>query len=158
MSEEQQKMVLENERLISFTIKNYHVYGDFEELKSVGMIGLCKGVKNYDESKGLKLSSFLVMCIRNELYMFIRKKKHDKTVSLDTPINENLTIEDVISDNTDIEKDVINKDQLNRIKKAIQNLSEIEKIIVTHLYEIDGAEKLNQKELSDIMNLSQSYI
>ena len=102
MSEEQTKLVIENQRLISLMIKKLKIKWDYEELLEVGMIGLCKGALWYDPTKGYTVSTYLSKCIANELLMHLRKisKPTYKAMSLNETFNEadNLTLLDVLED------------------------------------------------------------
>ncbi len=160
MNEEQQKIVLENLRLVTLVIKKLNVNYDFNDLTSVGLIGLCKGAKSFDPSKGYKASTYLTRCIQNEIFYYFRsiRKPTNNTVSIDTPIADNLTLEDTIADDFDIEKNMIEKDQINIAKMAMQSLNEKEKIVVVHRYGIDGAKKLTQEQLAKKLNTSQATV
>ena len=160
MNEEQQKIVLENLRLVTLVIKKLNVNYDFNDLTSIGLIGLCKGAKSFDPSKGYKASTYLTRCIQNEIFYYFRsiRKPTNNTVSIDTHIADNLTIEDTIADDIDIEEDMIKKDQLNIVKMAIQSLSEREQVVIVHRYEIGGVEKLTQEQLAKKLNTSQANV
>ena len=160
MNEEQQRIVLENQKLVTLVIKKLNFHYDFDELSSIGLIGLCKGAKTFDSSKGYKASTYLTRCIQNEIFCYFRniKKPTNKAISIDTPIADNLTLEDTIADDFDIEKNMIEKDQINIAKIAMQSLNEKEKVVVVHRYEIDGAEKLTQEQLAKKLNTSQANV
>lgn len=160
MNEEQQKIVLENLRLVTLVIKKLNVNYDFNDLTSIGLIGLCKGAKSFDPSKGYKASTYLTRCIQNEIFYYFRsiRKPTNNAISIDTPIADNLTIEDTIADDVDIEEDMIKKDQLNIVKMAIQSLSEREQVVIVHRYEIGGVEKLTQEQLAKKLNTSQANV
>ena len=160
MNEEQQKIVLENLRLVTLVIKKLNVNYDFNDLTSIGLIGLCKGAKSFDPSKGYKASTYLTRCIQNEIFYHFRniRKPTNNAISIDTSIADNLTIEDTIADDVDIEEDMIKKDQLNIVKMAIQSLSEKEQIVIVHRYEIGGVKKLTQEQLAKKLNTSQANV
>lgn len=160
MNEEQQKIVLENLRLVTLVIKKLNVNYDFNDLTSIGLIGLCKGAKSFDPSKGYKASTYLTRCIQNEIFCHFRniRKPTNNAISIDTPIADNLTIENTIADDIDIEENMIKKDQINIVKMAMNNLSEKEKIVIVHRYEIGGSEKLTQEQLAKKLNTSQTNI
>ena len=160
MNEEQQRIVLENQKLVTLVIKKLNFHYDFDELSSIGLIGLCKGAKSFDPSKGYKASTYLTRCIQNEIFYYFRsiRKPTNNTVSIDTHIADNLTIEDTIADDIDIEENMIKKDQINIVKMAMNNLSEKEKIVIVHRYEIGGSEKLTQEQLAKKLNTTQTNI
>ena len=160
MNEEQQKIVLENLRLVTLVIKKLNMNYDFNDLTSIGLIGLCKGAKSFDPSKGYKASTYLTRCIQNEIFYYFRsiRKPTNNTVSIDTHIADNLTIEDTIADDIDIEENMIKKDRINIVKMAMNNLSEKEKIVIVHRYEIGGPKKLTQEQLAKKLNTTQPNI
>lgn len=160
MTEKQQELVTKNIGLIGLIINKYKFKYDYDELFEVGMIGLCKGVKVFDANKGYKPTAILSSCIRNEILMFLRKNK-SLPLSLDNIASQDgkITYEDMIADESiNIEQQIIRKMQIEEIKNAMYKLNEKERIILAHVYEIGGAKKLNQAQLSKILNISQSYV
>ncbi len=160
MTEKQQELVTKNIGLIGLIINKYKFKYDYDELFEVGMIGLCKGAKVFDANKGYKPTAILSSCIRNEILMFLRKNK-SLPLSLDNIASQDgkITYEDMIADESiNIEQQIIRKMQIEEIKNAMYKLNEKERIILAHVYEIGGAKKLNQAQLSKILNISQSYV
>lgn len=160
MTEKQQELVTKNIGLIGLIINKYKFKYDYDELFEVGMIGLCKGAKVFDANKGYKPTAILSSCIRNEILMFLRKNK-SLPLSLDNIASQDgkITYEDMIADESiNVEQQIIRKVQIEEIKSAMYKLNEKERIILAHVYEIGGAKKLNQAQLSKMLNISQSYV
>lgn len=158
MTNEQEKIVLENENLIYVVLKKYHLYNERDEYYDLGMIGLCKGAKTFDSSRNIKISTYLVRCITNEIFIYLRKKRPE-TISLDTDIEENLTLESVIKDNSiDIERDLIMETEIKKINEIIKSLPDNEKKLICHLYNLNGYKKMTQIELAKHFNISQTQI
>lgn len=167
MTIEQERIILDNQKLIGFVIKKLHLGFRFDELKDIGMIGLIKGVKSFDESKGYKPSTYLYQCIRNEIGNFLRHEQTSScsnglpTISLDEVISEdnNLTLKDIIKDkNIDIENDLMNKELICKVYEQINNFKERDKEIICHYFGVLGFEHLKQKQLSKKFNISQTQV
>lgn len=158
MNEEQDKLVLDNMNLVYFLVKkNFYLNDDFIEL---GMIGLVKGVKSFDPSKGFKLSTYLSRCILNEINMYLRNNaKRNNDVSLDNFLEENLTYHDLFEDEKiNVEEDFIQRDEKNRMLESINKLSDKEQYIIIHSYGLYGKDKLTQKEIANNLGYSQCHI
>ena len=155
--EELENLVLNNLPLISLVLKKYNL--SYDEYFDLGVIGLVKGAKSFDASKGFKPSSYLTRCITNEI--FLQKRKERKLVknpiSLETIMFDDMTIGDMVRDDFDLEDEIIKKEQLNMIKKSLKVLNEKEFIVFTGMYGI-GTNRCNQKELAKKLNVSQSNI
>lgn len=164
--EARNKLIEHNIRLVVFLAKKYdNTMYDLEDLVSIGTIGLIKGVKTYKLDKNIKLATYASRCIDNEILMFLRKNKRRKveisfedSINLDGDGNE-LHLEDVLGTESDIvEKsyeDVVDKELL---KKEINKLSGRDKEILTLRYGLNGTEEYTQKEVADMLGISQSYI
>lgn len=155
MTDEQERLVLENQGLIGTIIKKFNLTYDYNEFWSIGMVGLCKGAKNFDKNKG-KSSTYLGRCIQNEILMALRKRRFD-VISLDEIIKDKITIVDTIADDTELEEEIIKRDEIDLIKKALNILNEKERYAVQHYFEINGACKLNQKQLACKLGVAQGY-
>lgn len=145
----EEKLILENQNLIYVVLKKLNLYNQREEYFDLGMIGLVKGVKSYDKNKGYKLSTYLNVCIKNEILMFLRKRRIN-CLSLETNITENLKIKDVIED------DNLNLDRFiyNNLYEAIHNLS-FNDLLLFELYYVNN---LTQLEISKKLNCSQVQV
>ncbi|MBR4231490.1 MAG: RNA polymerase sporulation sigma factor SigK [Bacilli bacterium] len=166
--DEQAKNILieHNLRLVVFLAKKYESSGyDIEDLVSIGSIGLIKGINTYKISKNIKLATYASRCISNEILMFIRKNKRQKTeVSLEESLNfdaegNELHLEDVLGTDDDIVpktfENALNKEFLNR---EINNLNSRDKEIMTLRYGLYNTKEYTQKEVAKMLGISQSYI
>lgn len=159
------KIVTDNINLIYHVLKKYGLYRNLDEYYDVGLIGLVKGVKSYDNSKGYAISTYLVKCITTEVLAYQRKtttKKRGggiKDISIYTPINdEENELLDVIPSNENIEENTIKKEQLEMIYKEISKLSDRDKFIICSKYGLLGHKELTQEQLANETGLSQSYV
>lgn len=158
MTREQDKLVMDNMKLVYFLVnKNFYLNEDFIE---VGMIGLIKGIKSYDESKGFKLSTYLSKCIINEINMYLRHNaKRSNDVSLDNMHDENLNYHDLFEDEkVNIEEDLIKSDEMKRLYNSIKKLSYNEQYIIIYSFGLYNKNKLTQREIADNLGYSQCHI
>ncbi len=166
-SEEAKQLLIErNLRLVVFIARRFENTGvNLEDLISIGTIGLIKAIGTYRREKNIKLATYASRCIENEILMHIRKIANQKTeVSLDEPINmdydgNELLLSDILGTDEDmilrsLEDDV----DLHLLRQAVQELPEREKQIVTMRFGLGGRQELTQKEVAQIMGISQSYI
>lgn len=165
----EERLVTDNINLIYFVLKKMNLYNQREEYYDVGMIGLCKAAQNFDPSRGYAFNTYACSCIRSQILIYIRKKKtnkrkaNDNVISLNITIYEDvsgtkLTLEDLLPSKTNIEEELIEKEQIKNLYIALSKLKERELDIINALYGLNGVEKLTQQELSEKYNLSQSYI
>ena len=160
------KLIEHNLRLVVFLAKKYENTGvDLEDLVSIGTIGLMKGVKTFSSDKNIKLATYASRCIDNEILMFLRKNKKTKgevsfeeSLSFDADGNE-LHLEDVLGTDADIVTRGL-EDDLNRklMMEEIDRLSERDREIIIMRYGLFNREEKTQKEVADILGISQSYI
>ncbi len=165
--ENAKNMLIEhNLRLVVYIAKRFDNTGiDIEELISVGTMGLIKAVKSYNLEKKIKLATYASRCIENEILMFLRKMVKIKSeVSLDEPLNvdkegNKLVLSDVLGTDGDmIYKDVEARVENEILRDLYEKLDERDKLIVGMRYGLYGKEEKTQKEIADMMNISQSYI
>lgn len=160
------KLIEHNLRLVVFLAKKYENTGvDLEDLVSIGTIGLIKGINTYKRGKNIKLATYASRCIDNEILMFLRKNKRRKTeisfedsLSYDAEGNE-LHLEDVLG----TDKDIVPKELEDKIDKKllieeIDKLNERDKKIMILRYGLFGHEEVTQKDVADMLGISQSYI
>lgn len=163
LTPEQEKMVENNKRLVNYFLKKFNIsYGtcEYSTKEAAGLFGLCKAAQTYDESRGIKFSTYAARCITNEILMIMRnEKKHDKDISLNTVLNEdkegnNLTYNDILKDpNSDFEEKIYDNETVLRLLTYTLNYLDSNKCVV-FLYWLSG---LKQPEIAKIMNFSQSY-
>ena len=160
------KLIEHNLRLVVFLAKKYENTGvDLEDLVSIGTIGLIKGVNTYKLDKKIKLATYASRCIDNEILMFLRKNKRrrgeisfEDSLSYDAEGNE-LHLEDILG----TESDIVTRPLEERVEKKIlytelEKLKDRDKKIMILRYGLFGHKELTQKEVADLLGISQSYI
>jgi len=160
------KLIEHNLRLVVFLAKKYENTGvDLEDLVSIGTIGLMKGIKTFSMDKNIKLATYASRCIDNEILMFLRKNKKiktevsfDESLSFDADGNE-LRLEDVLGTEADIVSRPL-EDDLNKklMMQEIDKLNTRDKEIIIMRYGLFNTEEKTQKEVADLLGISQSYI
>ena len=164
--EAKQRLIERNLRLVVFIARRFESTGvGIEDLISIGTIGLIKAVGTYRREKNIKLATYASRCIENEILMHIRKISGQKTeVSLDEPINTDYDGNELLlSDILGTDPDAITRpleDEVDRqvLRQALGTLPEREKRIVTLRFGLGGCKERTQKEVADLMGISQSYI
>lgn len=161
------KLIEHNLRLVAHIAKKYDGKGqDMEELISIGSIGLIKAINSFKEEKNYKISTYASKCIENEILMYIRATKKQKSeVSMNTIIGtdkdgNDMQLEDVIdSEQKDAIDTIYNKIVTGQVKEFIKNkLSEREKYIMTLRYGLDGNIPKTQQQIADELGISRSYV
>lgn len=160
------EIVEHNLRLVVYIAKKFEgSVSDVSDLVSVGAIGLMKAVNSFDPQKNIKLATFASRCIENEILMYLRKVvKRKCEVSLDEPINvdvegNELLLSDVVGTEPDqIAKDLERKMEVEQLYKSFSALSKREFEIIKMRYGLLDSEEMTQKEIADMMGISQSYI
>ena len=160
------KLIEHNLRLVVFLSKKYeNTKVDLEDLVSIGTIGLIKGINTYKNDKNIKLATYASRCIDNEILMYLRKNKKrkadvslDESLSFDSEGNE-LHLEDILGTDSDIvTKDLEENDMKKLMLIEINKLNERDKQIIMLRYGLNGNEELTQKEVAELLGMSQSYI
>ena len=155
-------------RLVVYIAKKFDNTGvGVEDLISIGTIGLIKAINSYNPEKNIKLATYASRCIENEILMYLRRNNKTKAeVSIDEPLNvdwdgNELLLSDILGTDEDIiYKDLEDEAERKILSKAIEKLSDRERMIVDLRYGLsasDGMEK-TQKEVADMLGISQSYI
>lgn len=161
-------LIEHNLRLVVYIAKKFDNTGvGVEDLISIGTIGLIKAINTFNPEKNIKLATYASRCIENEILMYLRRNNKTKMeVSFDEPLNVDWDGNELLlSDILGTDEDVIYKDMENEVErkllgKAIEKLTDREKTIVQLRFGIntrDGEEK-TQKEVADLLGISQSYI
>ena len=168
-SEEAKKMLIErNLRLVVYIARKFDNTGvGIEDLISIGTIGLIKAINTFKNDKNIKLATYASRCIENEILMFLRRNSRLRTeVSIDEPLNvdwdgNELLLSDILGTDEDIVyRDLETDVDHNLLDAAISKLGEKERTIIELRYGINtigGVEK-TQKEVADLLGISQSYI
>ena len=165
--EEAKNILIEhNLRLVVFLAKKYENTGyDVEDLVSIGAIGLIKGINTYKIDKNIKLATYASRCISNEILMFLRKNKRRRgEISLEDALNydaegNELHLEDILGTEDDIvHKEFEQKLDKQFLAKEITKLAPRDKQIMVMRYGLNNTEEYTQKEVAEILGISQSYI
>ena len=161
------KMIIEhNIRLVLYQVNNKFksVEYDKKDLVSIGNIGLIKAVTTFDKSKNVEFATYATRCIDNEILMFLRKLKKDQKVdSLDKTITHDkegkeLKIEDTISDENDIVEDYEKNITYKIIREIVKELPSRDREIIMLHFGFYNNKIHTQKEIADMMSISQSYV
>ena len=159
-------LVEHNLRLVVYLSKKYeNTKVDLEDLVSIGTIGLIKGVNTYKLDKKIKLATYASRCIDNEILMYLRKNKKRKTeisledsLSYDSEGNE-LHLSDILGTEPDIvTKGIERETEKNIMEVEINKLNKREKQIMTLRYGLFNNEEMTQKDVANMLGISQSYI
>ena len=159
-------LIERNLRLVVYIARKFENTGiNIEDLISVGTIGLIKAVNSFDLSKNIKLATYASRCIENEILMVLRRTSRLKLeVSFDEPLNTDVDGNELLlSDVMGTEPDLVSRDldssvERSCLRTAIRGLSSRERNIVELRYGIGGGSERTQKEVADMLGISQSYI
>lgn len=159
-------LIERNLRLVAYIARRFENTGiNIEDLISIGTIGLIKAVNTYRSDKNIKLATYASRCIENEILMHLRKTAPQKSeVSFDEPLNTDwdgneLLLSDILGTDEDLIMKPIEDDVDRRLlMDAVNTLSAREKEIITLRFGLGGQEEKTQKEVADLMGISQSYI
>lgn len=164
--EAKQVLIERNLRLVVYIARRFeNTCINIEDLISIGTIGLIKAINTYNPEKNIKLATYASRCIENEILMFLRKTNNQKTeISFDEPLNTDwdgneLLLSDILGTDNDMVmrplEDNVDKELL---KNALDKLSEREKNIIIMRFGLGETRERTQKEVADMMGISQSYI
>ena len=159
-------LIEHNLRLVVYIGKKFENTGiGLDDLTSIGTIGLIKAINTYKADKNIKLATYASRCIEYEILMYIRKCSSRRVeISIDEPLNTDwdgneLLLSDVLgTDEDEIYKDLESNEDKKIINGAIQKLNKREQTIIKLRFGLDGHEEHTQKEVADLLNISQSYI
>lgn len=161
-----ERLIVHNLRLVVYIAKKFESSGvGLEDLVSIGTIGLIKAVNTFRTDKNIKLATYASRCIENEILMFLRKTSQLRNeVSIDEPLNvdwdgNELLLSDILGSDADVvNKDIEFEDEKNLLIKTINSMNERERTIMSMRFGLDGGKEHTQKEVADILGISQSYI
>ncbi|MBE6836141.1 MAG: sigma-70 family RNA polymerase sigma factor [Ruminococcaceae bacterium] len=161
-----EKLIIHNLRLVVYIAKKFERSGvSTEDLTSIGTMGLIKAVNTFRPEKNIKLATYASRCIENEILMYLRKIGSRKVeVSIDEPLNTDsdgneLLLSDILASEADtVSHGVEYEDEKKMLLEAVNSLDEREKQLMYLRFGFDGGEEHTQKEVADIMGISQSYI
>ena len=159
-------LIEHNLRLVVYIAKKFDNTGtELEDLISVGAIGLIKAVQSFNVEKNIKLATYASRCIENEILMHIRKKSRQSgEVSLDEPLNydkdgnELLLADILIYEGDSINKEMEKSSEKKILWEAIKKLNAREQKIMELRFGLTGEDESTQKEVADMLGISQSYI
>ena len=161
-----EKLIIHNLRLVVYIAKKFEATSvGIEDLISIGTIGLIKAVNSFSIEKNIKLATYASRCIENEILMFLRKTAGlKKEFSIDEPLNvdwdgNELLLCDVLgTDNDSVNKDIERQAENQVLLSCINRLPEREKEIMCMRFGLMGLKEHTQKEVADLIGISQSYI
>ena len=161
-----EKLILHNMRLVAHIIKKYYTnQTEQEDLLSIGTVGLMKAVSTFDYEKGARFATYASRCIENEILMYLRRySKIRSEVSFDEPLNidwdgNELLLSDILgTDNDIIYKSLEGELERKLLYASVGKLTQREKIIMQTRFGLFGQEEKTQKEVADMLGISQSYI
>ena len=165
--EDAKKLLIEhNLRLVVYISKRFENTGiNIEDLISIGTIGLIKAVNTFNSSKNIKLATYASRCIENEILMYLRKINAQRTeISFDEPLNTDwdgneLLLSDILgTDEDEVARPLEDDADKQMLMEAIGTLNEREKRIILMRFGLPDGREYTQKEVADIMGISQSYI
>ena len=159
-------LVEHNLRLVIYIARKFDNTGaDADDLVSVGTIGLIKAVNSFKPDKKIKLATYASRCIENEILMYLRRLVRLRSeVSFDEPLNTDwegneLLLSDILGTDSDsVYKDIENGVEKELLRGALARLPERDRTIMTMRFGLDGGEERTQKDVADLLGISQSYI
>ena len=159
-------LIQHNLRLVVYIAKKFESTGiGIEDLISIGTIGLIKAIHTYKPDKNIKLATYASRCIENEILMYIRKNaSHRGDVSIDEPLNmdwdgNELLLSDVLgSEENEVSRELEKAEDEKTIREAVAALEPREREIIEMRYGLSGRREMTQKEVADLLGISQSYI
>lgn len=165
-AEARQLLITHNLRLVVYIAKKFESTGiGIEDLVSIGTIGLIKAVNTFCPSKNIKLATYASRCIENEILMFLRKSSQYKNeLSFDEPLNidwdgNELLLSDILGTDEDVVNGGIeNEAEKSVLLEALERLPEREREIMKMRFGINTGREMTQKEVADLIGISQSYI
>ena len=160
------RLVEHNLRLVVYVAKKFENVGTgIEDLISIGTVGLIKAINTFRADKSIKLATYASRCIENEILMYIRKNSSQRTaISIDEPLNTDwdgneLLLSDVLgSDEESISFELEQREERQMVRDAVCNLAPRERELIELRYGMRTGREMTQKEVADLLGISQSYI
>ena len=161
-----QKLIEHNLRLVVYIARRFDNTGLLtEDLVSIGSIGLIKAIRTFKADKNIKLATYASRCIENEILMYLRKIGNTRgEVSIDEPLNvdwdgNELLLSDVLGTDADsVCKDIESDEECTMLRAALETLDPRERDIMEMRFGLSGRKEMTQKEVADVLGISQSYI
>ncbi|MDR0914898.1 MAG: RNA polymerase sporulation sigma factor SigE [Oscillospiraceae bacterium] len=159
-------LIVRNLRLVVYIAKKFESsHNNLEDLISIGTIGLIKAVKTFSPERNIKLATYASRCIENEILMFLRKTTPLKNeVSIEEPLNTDwdgneLLLSDILGSDSDIvNRNVEQEMEFATLLQAVARLGERERTIMELRFGLNGKQEHTQKQVADMLGISQSYI
>lgn len=159
-------LITHNLRLVVYIAKKFESTGiGIEDLISIGTIGLIKAVNTFSPDKNIKLATYASRCIENEILMFLRKSNQYKTdISIEEPLNidwdgNELLLSDVLgTDGDTVNENIESEAEKKLLLDSVAKLSPRERFIMEKRFGLVDGKELTQKEVADLIGISQSYI
>ena len=159
-------LITHNLRLVVYIARKFDAAGaGIEDLISIGTIGLIKAVNTFSPEKNIKLATYASRCIENEILMYMRKTSPLKgEMSLDEPLNvdwdgNELLLSDVLGSDSDIVgRGIEQDDEFRMLRSIVDKLPGRERQIMDLRFGLSGKEELTQKQVAELLGISQSYI
>lgn len=159
-------LITHNLRLVVYIARKFDAPGaNIEDLISIGTIGLIKAVNTFKIDKNIKLATYASRCIENEILMFMRKTvQYKNDISIDEPLNvdwdgNELLLSDVLGSDPDIvNRGIEQEDERNIVKELVERLPTRERQIMQMRFGFCGYEEHTQKQVAEVLGISQSYI
>ena len=159
-------LITHNLRLVVYIAKKFESSGvGIEDLISIGTIGLVKAVNTFSPERSIKLATYASRCIENEILMYLRKTAQQKNeISIDEPLNvdydgNELLISDILgSDENLVNARIEQESEQNQLMRAVNRLNKRELSIMELRFGLNGKQPHTQKQVADILGISQSYI
>ena len=160
------RLVEHNLRLVVYIAKKFENTGiGIEDLISIGSIGLIKAINTFKQDKNIKLATYASRCIENEILMYIRKSSNQRIeMSIDEPLNTDwdgneLLLSDILGGDEDsVYKNLETEEEKRILADAVSTLCSRDREIISMRFALNGGKELTQKEVADLMGISQSYI
>lgn len=159
-------LIVHNLRLVVYIAKKFESTGiGIEDLVSIGTIGLIKAVNTFCPTKNIKLATYASRCIENEILMFLRKTNNIRNeISLDEPLNvdwdgNELLLSDILGSEPDtVNRGIEAEDEKSLLLRTVDALTDRDKLIMRMRFGLGGGKEYTQKEVADMLGISQSYI
>ena len=160
------RLIEHNLRLVVYVAKKFENVGTgIEDLISIGTVGLIKAINTFRADKSIKLATYASRCIENEILMYIRKNSSQRTaISIDEPLNTDwdgneLLLSDILGSEEDsISFELEQREERQMVRDAVSSLSPRERELIELRYGMRTGREMTQKEVADLLGISQSYI
>lgn len=167
---EKEQLAEENYSLVFYVVKMFQGSGvSYDELVSIAMVGYAKALNSYDTERNVKFSTYAINCIKNEILFFLRKERNHirNSISMSSVLSmdkngNSLHLEETVSnydlEERSVEDDIILSGDIEILRKALNDLSEKERYIITYRFGLDGGIIKTQREIADAIGMSQANV